>query len=129
MKALVLMNRKPLYVRFGALAVIVTAALFGATTNGCEQGAEGDRCNPDLITMNPSPMYNEDECGSGLSCQQPNFCPENYCCPVAGPSANPNCQDGCNGGAASGCAAGVVADCIFLDGGADASLFFDAATD
>ena len=120
MKPLVSTNRKPLFLRLGALAVIFTAALFTATTNGCNQGAEGDRCNPDLVTMNPTPMYNEDECGTGLSCQQPSFCPENYCCPVdGGASANPNCQAGCNGGAASGCAAGVEADCAFLDGGTD----------
>ncbi len=119
MKPLVQTNRKPLYVRLGALAVIATAALCVMTTNGCNQGAEGDRCNPDLVTMNPSPMYDEDECGSGLSCQQPSFCPENYCCPITGPSADPNCQPGCNGGAVSGCAAGVAADCAFLDGGTD----------
>jgi len=115
MKSPVLMNRKPLYLRLGALAVILTAALLTATTNGCNQGAEGDRCNPSLVTAN----YDDDECGAGLSCQQPSFCPENYCCPLTGASANPFCQAGCNGGAAAGCAAGVAADCAFLDGGAD----------
>jgi len=102
-------TRKPLYARCGALAVLAAAALFVVTTNGCNQGAEGDRCNPALDSTNP--MYNEDECGAGLSCQQPMFCPENYCCPTTGTSANPSCQPGCNGGAAAGCAAGVTADC------------------
>lgn len=111
------MNRKPLHVRFGALAAVVAAALLAATTHGCNQGAEGNRCNPNLIGT--SPMYDEDECGSGLSCTQPSSCPESYCCPTTGPSANPYCQAGCNGGAAAGCAAGVAADCAFLDGGAD----------
>ncbi len=94
MKPLVPMNRKTLYVRLGALTVILTAALFAATTNGCNQGAEGDRCNPNLVSTNPSPSYNEDECGSGLTCQSPSFCPENYCCPptaarVPTPTASP----------------------------------------
>ncbi len=63
---------------------------------GCEQGREGDRCNPNL---------SHDECGSGLSCEQPENCPENYCCPTSGTSANPFCQPGCNGGAEAICAA------------------------
>ncbi len=68
----------------------------------CEQGREGDRCNPNL---------SHDECGSGLTCQQPENCPENYCCPTSGTSTNPLCQPGCNGGAeaiceATGCDAG-----------------------
>jgi hypothetical protein len=119
MKPLVLMNRKALYARLGALCVIVASGLGMLTTNGCNQGAEGDRCNPNLTSTSPAPTYNEDECGSGLTCQQPMFCPEYYCCP-SGSSANPNCQPGCNGGAASGCAAGVGADCDFLaDCGSD----------
>src|ERR1700722_12152694 len=109
MKPLVSTNRQPLHLRLGALAVIVASALLTAATNGCNQGAEGDRCNPDLIGT--SPRYDEDECGTGLSCQQPMFCPENYCCPTTGTGTNPFCQAGCNGGAAAGCAAGVAADC------------------
>jgi len=62
----------------------------------CEEGREGDRCNPDL---------SHDECGSGLSCQQPVNCPENYCCPTSGESTNPFCQPGCSGGLAAICAA------------------------
>jgi len=63
---------------------VALASLFG-----CEQGSEGDRCNPDL---------SHDECNAGLSCQQPPSCPENYCCPTTGGSSNPFCQPGCNGG-------------------------------
>jgi hypothetical protein len=117
MKALVMNNRKPLYPRLGVFCMIVASGLYLLTTNGCNQGAEGDRCNPNLTSS--SPMYNESECGSGLTCTQPMFCPESYCCPASGASSNPNCQPGCNGGAVAGCTAGVQADCDFLDGGAD----------
>jgi hypothetical protein len=123
MKPLVSTNRKSLYARLGALSVIVGSGLLTLTTNGCNQGAQGDRCNPDLTGPNgvSEATYNEDECGSGLTCQQPMFCPENYCCPPPGTGTitSPFCQPGCNGGAASGCAAGDTADCDFLDGGAD----------
>jgi hypothetical protein len=115
MKPLVMTNRKSLYARLGALFVIVASGICTLTTNGCNQGAEGDRCNPDLTQSSPAPTYNEDECGSGLTCQQPANCPENYCCPTPpATSTNPNCQAGCNGGAQSGCAAGNAADCAFL---------------
>jgi hypothetical protein len=55
---------------------------------GCDQGKEGDRCNPDL---------SHDECNSGLTCQQPATCAENYCCPTpASSSSNPYCNgQGC----------------------------------
>jgi hypothetical protein len=65
----------------------------------CHQGDEGDRCNPARVANN------DDECGSGLSCQQPMNCPENYCCPTNGTSSNPWCQTGCNGGDISICLA------------------------
>jgi hypothetical protein len=122
MKPLVSTNRKPLYAGLGALSVIVASGLFTLTTNGCNQGAEGDRCNPALVSA--SPMYNEDECGNvTLSCQQPMFCPESYCCPKTGKITSSFCMPGCpggldDGGAQAGCAAGVAADCAFLaDGG------------
>ena len=70
--------------RHQLLAIFAALALAA-----CEQGREGDRCNPDL---------SHDECNAGLSCQQPANCPENYCCPVDGESSNPFCQPGCNGG-------------------------------
>lgn len=91
-----------------ALAVLLSVAWLAA---GCNQGQEGDRCNPDL---------SHDECGSGLSCQQPRDCPENYCCPTSGTTSNPYCQPGCNGGQASICAAGGDADCP-TDAAADAA--------
>jgi hypothetical protein len=87
---------------------------------GCNEGQEGDYCNPDL---------SHDECNSGLACTaasqlpatlgpmaygtsleggapwSPNApCAENYCCPTSGASSNPVCQPGCQGGAASICA-------------------------
>jgi hypothetical protein len=75
--------------RFFAFLVVVIAL-------GCEQGREGDRCNPSL---------SHDECGSNLSCQQPENCPENYCCPISGASTNAFCQPGCNGGLEAICTA------------------------
>jgi hypothetical protein len=103
-----LSNHKPFFIRLGSLAVLLASALFLASTHGCNQGREGDRCNPSLA-------MGEDECGSGLSCTQPTDCPENYCCP-SGPSMNPFCQPGCAGGQEAICAAGGTADC---DAGTD----------
>lgn len=54
----------------------------------CNEGREGDRCNP------VSAANGEDECGSGLSCQMPSTCVENYCCPKD-PSTSTNGY--CNG--------------------------------
>jgi hypothetical protein len=55
------------------LAAVVATIL--ALGSGCNQGAEGDRCNPDLAT-------GESDCNSGLTCQQSPTCAENYCCPT-----------------------------------------------
>jgi hypothetical protein len=89
---------------------IVFAALAGALafggSGGCNVGNEGERCNPDL---------SHDECGAGMTCQQPKDCPESYCCPTSGNSSNAYCQPGCSGGQASICAAGGDADCQDLD--------------
>jgi hypothetical protein len=90
----------PLLSRIGSALIVLVSATALAT--GCNQGAEGDRCNPAL---------SHDECGSGLQCTQPVDCPENYCCPASGTSSNPYCQPGCAGGQASACAAGGDADC------------------
>jgi hypothetical protein len=90
----------PLISRIGTVVIGLVSAVALAT--GCNQGAEGDRCNPDL---------SHDECGGGLQCTQPKDCPENYCCPANGTSSNPYCQPGCAGGQASICAAGGDADC------------------
>jgi hypothetical protein len=94
--------------RLGLAALVLLAGLV-AMPNGCLQGNEGDRCNPDLAT-------GESECGSGLSCQQPVDCPENYCCPRSGPASSPFCMPGCAGGQASICDAGGDADCDELAG-------------
>jgi hypothetical protein len=107
-------SKQTLFARVGSAALVVAAALFVAP-NGCLQGGEGDRCNPDLAP-------GEDECGMGLSCQQPQYCPEAYCCPKAGESTSPFCQPGCAGGQASICDAGGDADCNgpnASDGGGD----------
>lgn len=92
----------------GLAASLVLAVL------ACNQGAEGDRCNP------VSAADGHDECGSGLKCTTPPQCPESYCCPSNGTSSNPFCQPGCNGGAASACAAGDVDACAPSEAGADA---------
>jgi hypothetical protein len=83
----------------GLAASLVLAAL------ACNQGSEGDRCNP------ISAANGHDECGSGLQCTTPTDCPESYCCPTNGQSSNPFCQPGCNGGAASACNGGDVDAC------------------
>jgi hypothetical protein len=74
------------------MGIIVALVLAGGALalggGGCNLGQEGERCIPPSLNSN-------DECGSGLSCQQPPECPENYCCPNSGTSSNPNCQTGC----------------------------------
>jgi hypothetical protein len=110
MKSLAFTMRAPLLARVGAFLSFAALALaLVLIANGCNQGAEGDRCNPDLA-------MGESDCGNGLTCTQPPDCPENYCCPK-GPSANAFCQPGCAGGQASICDAGGDADCASLDGG------------
>jgi hypothetical protein len=96
--------------RFCAL-VALSGALLGLA--GCNQGAEGGRCNPDL---------SHNECNSGLTCQQPAQCPENYCCPATGASSDPNCQPGCTPGGVAGLCATDPSASACVDAGADASL-------
>ena len=93
-------------IRSALAALFATAAILAF---GCNQGREGDRCNPSLDSTG------HDECGGGLTCMTPDFCPEAYCCPSNGKSSNPNCQPGCNGGAASACTAGDVDACAFVN--------------
>jgi hypothetical protein len=61
---------------FGRIALlaafVATSLAFGAA---CNEGREGDRCNP-IAAANL-----EDECGSGLTCQTLSACMESYCCP------------------------------------------------
>jgi hypothetical protein len=98
-----------LLARAGALSVLAAAALL-LTVNACNQGAEGDRCNPDLA-------MGESDCGGSLTCKQPVNCPESYCCPTEGAITSAFCQPGCAGGQASICDAGGDADCASLGGG------------
>jgi hypothetical protein len=99
MKTTALTNKMSVFTRFGCkLGVALWLAAFGL---GCSEGAEGDRCNPDL---------SHNECNSGLTCTQPALCPESYCCPINGDSTDPYCQEGCNGGAAAICNADPEAD-------------------
>ena len=51
---------------------------------GCEQGAEGDRCNIDLV--------GSDECNSGLTCVVPSSCVIAVCCPSSPPYSDPQCE-------------------------------------
>ena len=66
---------------FFALLSLCTLAV------GCHTGAEGERCNPLLVPLNS-------DCNSGLTCQMPSTCAENYCCP-SDPSMSTNGY--CNG--------------------------------
>ena len=75
------------------LASAAACALCIVWLPACDEGNEGDRCNPDL---------SHDECNSGLVCSGPGTsqalaCVENYCCPVpASASTNPYCNgQGC----------------------------------
>jgi hypothetical protein len=97
-----------------ALAALSALALFAS--EGCEQGAQGDRCNPALIQPGGSvPQYNEDECGNGLACTVPPTCVIAVCCPKAPPYADPNCA--CLNDPGRACACTVAA---LLDAGAPA---------
>jgi hypothetical protein len=81
---------------------------------GCEQGAEGDRCNPDLV--------GSDECNSGLTCVTPSSCVISVCCPSAPPYADPQCEcferpQGCACSVDAAYDAGVSSDASSRDGG------------
>ncbi len=97
--------------KFGIRVALLLGGIALGGNGGCDVGNEGERCNPSL---------SHDECGAGLSCQQPVDCPETYCCPASGQSDNPNCQPGCNGGLASICdAGGADPDCGSAQAGDD----------
>lgn len=72
---------------FHLVGVTLVAATFFFLGVACNEGREGDRCNPDLFP-------GEDECGSGLTCQTPSTCVESYCCP---PDAAGSKNGYCNG--------------------------------
>jgi hypothetical protein len=70
-----------------AVYLSLVATLFFALGFACNEGGEGDRCNP------AAAANGEDECGSGLSCQTPSTCVESYCCPKdPSGSKNPYCN-------------------------------------
>ncbi len=87
------------------------AALFVIALPACEQGEEGDRCNPDLVDST--------ECNSGLTCQQPASCVITVCCPAAPPYSDPQCA--CFAHPGPGC------PCYEADGGYDAGLIVKEA--
>jgi hypothetical protein len=104
--------------RFISLWVSATLALFAAASLlACEQGAEGDRCNPDLV--------NTSECNSGLSCVTPSSCVVSVCCPSTPPYADPQCEcfahpEGCACNVDAAYDTGVSAD-AGVDSGKDAT--------
>jgi hypothetical protein len=95
-------------------ALLALGAGLVVAGSGCNVSLnEGDRCNAAL---------SHNECSDGLSCTQPAYCPETYCCPVNGTSSNPFCQAGCNGGAAAICTADMtqVDACVLAGMGPEA---------
>jgi hypothetical protein len=72
--------------KFIVVNVLLAFLGFGLFAVGCHEAAEGDRCNPDLVPMSS-------DCNSGLTCQMPSTCVENYCCPTpASSSTNGYCN-------------------------------------
>lgn len=97
-----ILSRRPSYWPILAAGLLVSSGLLA-----CEQGAEGDRCNPDL-------SYSS-ECSSGLSCVTPSSCVISVCCPSAPPYTDPQCQcfvhpEGCACNVDAGYDSGAPAD-------------------
>jgi hypothetical protein len=114
------------YVRRRSVAAL--AAFAALALCACQQGAQGDRCNPDLIQPGGAiPQYNEDECNSGLACTIPPTCVIAICCPKEPPYADPNCACLANPGAACACTVPGLLDAG--DDGGDSDAGSDAATD
>jgi hypothetical protein len=110
----------------------LVAAVSALALPACQQGAEGDRCNPDLIQSGgATPAYNADECNSGLSCQIPPTCGNAYCCPSSPPYTDPNCA--CLANPAAGCACtydgGIAAWLATEDAGPTSTPTKDAAAE
>ncbi len=92
---------------------IGTGLLVASSLLGCEQGAEGDRCNPDLV--------GSDECNGGLICVTPSSCVISVCCPSAPPYSDPQCEcfvhpQGCVCSVDAAYDAGAVPDASLHDG-------------
>lgn len=103
------------------LVAMATVALFGPIS-ACNEGAEGDRCNPDL---------SHDECGAGLTCQTPSdpktgaTCGESYCCPTPASSSS---NSYCNGSNFGEIVDGVM-NCPVPEGAAPAPSSGDSSTE
>ena len=92
--------------RAGA-ALLVSSMALALAAPGCNEGGEGNRCNP---------LLSHDECGGsnlvcsgpGTSHPLPGSCVENYCCPPdPTTSSNPECN-------------GTDPVCGVMDGGSEA---------
>ena len=102
------------------LPAALLAGLAAPALPSCDQGAQGDRCNPYLYedAADKSPngaAYNESECNSGLACTIPPTCVIAVCCPTSPPYSDPNCECLANPGAACACSVSYL-----LDAGEDA---------
>ena len=101
-------------------ALFLFAMALATAANACDGGREGERCNP---------LLSNNECGSGLTCQQPanaalgTVCPENYCCPG---SATRSSSPYCNGTKVDPSGPGSYGGCPPGDAGADADMDADA---
>ena len=90
-RSLIPPRRKSILAFIARRAGLAVFGCFVMMGSACNQGSEGDRCNPALI--DPTTSSNHDECGSGLSCQQPATCAESYCCPQdPSTSTDPRCN-------------------------------------
>jgi len=99
----------------------VLVAALSAAAVGCEQGAEGNRCNIDLVDTT--------ECNSGLTCVVPPSCVVAVCCPSAPPYTDPNCECFANPRGAA-CMSSCNVDAAYDAGaGSDAAASSDAGTD
>jgi hypothetical protein len=118
--------------RLAALAIALAGVI--SPLAACEQGVEGDRCNPALIetsaASSPSgAAYNEDECHSGFACTVPPTCVIAVCCPTQPPYTDPNCACLANPGAACACTVQALDGGPFVDdSGVAAEAASDAAT-
>jgi hypothetical protein len=93
----------------GFVLTLVALATLGIPA--CQQGGQGDRCNPDRTQTNAATSpnggaYDDDECNSGLSCQVPPTCVIAVCCPNSPPYTDPNCA--CLANPVGGCACTVA---------------------
>ena len=90
----------PRLIPWSKLRLLSGALLAAASLLACEQGSEGDRCNPGRAANG------SDECNSGLSCVTPTSCVISVCCPAAPPYSDPQCACFAN---PEGCACNVDA--------------------